>query len=282
MNTKIVTAFSLAILVVALSLIGSIQVNGTQILDESIRIHSDGSITPSSAPMIRNGDTYVVNDSVIMYCSCFDGIVVERDNIVLDGAGHKLLVPRGGQTDGIHLEGRVNVTVKNFLLEAFYYGVAFWNCSRCTISENNLTGSMYCIYLQNSSNNKFYHNNIYPGIYCQNSSNVWDDGYPSGGNYWTGYPYTDVKSGPNQNLPGSDGIGDTPVDLSIFVQETNDTDRYPLMSPHAMVPEFSPLLMIPLFILATVFAGISYRRKHTELEYPHRPINTEYAPLEHA
>jgi hypothetical protein len=36
----------------------------------------------------------------------------------------------------------------------------------------------------------------------------WDNGYPSGGNYWSDYTGTDNYSGPSQNIPGSDGIGD--------------------------------------------------------------------------
>ena len=91
---------------------------------------------------------------------------------------------------------------------------------------------MYGIYIEDSSNNKFYHNNIYGGSYpyYMNANNVWDNGYPSGGNYWEGYPYADVKSGENQNLPGGDGIGDTPVGEEIFNQGGNNVDNYPLMT----------------------------------------------------
>jgi hypothetical protein len=53
--------------------------------------------------------------------------------------------------------------------------------------------------------------------------NVWDDGYPSGGNYWSNYTGVDVKSGPNQDQPGSDGIGDSP-----HVIDANNKDNYPL------------------------------------------------------
>jgi uncharacterized protein (DUF2141 family) len=54
--------------------------------------------------------------------------------------------------------------------------------------------------------------------------NTWDDGYPSGGNYWSDYSGTDVYSGPYQNVTGSDGIGDIP-----YVIDANNTDHYPLV-----------------------------------------------------
>jgi parallel beta-helix repeat protein len=57
-------------------------------------------------------------------------------------------------------------------------------------------------------------------------SNIWDNGYPSGGNYWSDYNGTDLYSGPYQNMTGSDGIGDA----SYIINEKN-VDRYPLMNP---------------------------------------------------
>jgi len=56
--------------------------------------------------------------------------------------------------------------------------------------------------------------------------NIWDDGYPSGGNYWSDYNGTDLFSGSYQNETGSDGIGDTP-----YVIDENNQDNYPLIAP---------------------------------------------------
>ena len=55
--------------------------------------------------------------------------------------------------------------------------------------------------------------------------NIWDDDYPSGGNYWSDYTGVDEYSGPYQNETGSDGIGDTP-----YVIDENNQDNYPFMS----------------------------------------------------
>jgi len=60
---------------------------------------------------------------------------------------------------------------------------------------------------------------------------LWDNGYPSGGNYWSDYNGTDLYCGPHQNETGSDGIGDKP-----YMIDGNNTDRYPLIYPHGYVP----------------------------------------------
>jgi len=101
-----------------------------------------------------------------------------------------------------------------------------------TMCVNNITANNYIgLYLFNSSDNRLYHNNFIDNInqaYSESSANVWDDGYPSGGNYWSDYTGVDAKSGPNQDLPGSDGIGDTP-----YVIDAHNQDNYPFMEPSA-------------------------------------------------
>jgi parallel beta-helix repeat protein len=76
-------------------------------------------------------------------------------------------------------------------------------------------------------NNTIFHNNFIKN--AQNAidtgSNTWDNGYPAGGNYWDDYSGYDNYSGPAQNLSGSDGIGDTPYNIS----GGSNQDRYPFM-----------------------------------------------------
>ena len=80
--------------------------------------------------------------------------------------------------------------------------------------------------------NKVYHNALIDNTLQvrELGSNIWDNGYPSGGNYWSDYTGVDDYSGPGQNLPGSDGIGDTPY---AFI---GNQDNYPLMEPGNGVP----------------------------------------------
>jgi len=77
-----------------------------------------------------------------------------------------------------------------------------------------------------SDNNHIYHNNfVNNGHTYDDGTNYWDNGYPSGGNYWSDYTGVDENYGENQDIPGSDGIGDTPYDIL----GDNNRDRYPLV-----------------------------------------------------
>jgi len=108
----------------------------------------------------------------------------------------------------------------------------YWSSNYNNVSGNNIIANKrLSIGLYESSNNKFYHNNFidyFPQVYGFTSgcANFWDDGYPSGGNYWSDYAGTDFYGGPYQNETGSDGIGDT-----AYTIDDENRDQYPLMGP---------------------------------------------------
>jgi parallel beta-helix repeat protein len=110
-------------------------------------------------------------------------------------------------------------------------GISLFHSLNNTITENDLKANGAGIYLQYSFGNKVFHNNFINNVYqaCIENSpdNLWDNDYPSGGNYWSDYTGVDDKSGPNQDQPGSDGKGDTP-----YIIDVNNVDHYPLMSPY--------------------------------------------------
>jgi len=123
-------------------------------------------------------------------------------------------------------------------------GVGLRDSSNNTITSNNIANNQNGILLSSSSNNKFHHNNFMDNtqqvdFYDSGYSNVWDDGYPSGGNYWNDYTSADVKSGSNQDQSGSDGIGDMAysIDMSdadgfiLMAIDISNMDRFPLMAP---------------------------------------------------
>jgi len=102
-----------------------------------------------------------------------------------------------------------------------------------TVMGNNIANNRVGIRLvYDTSNSIFHHNNfvnntlhVYVGE-SESDPKVWDNGYPSGGNYWSDYNGTDSFSGPYQNESGSDGLGDTQYTIDV-----DDRDRYPLMGP---------------------------------------------------
>ena len=121
-----------------------------------------------------------------------------------------------------------NITYNSFFNSR--YGVQIHSDSDNNIvALNSIVDNMNGVYIGGSSSNRIHHNNIIDNAlqgYDDRDDNQWDDGYPSGGNYWSDYSGVDAFNGPNQDIPGSDFIGDTP-----YVIDFNSEDRYPLMNP---------------------------------------------------
>jgi parallel beta-helix repeat protein len=144
----------------------------------------------------------------------YDNII--RGNLVVDNA-YELGLPPGGIT----LEG-----------------------GRHIVCENNIANNGFGMFLMGAGNT-IYHNNfvnnaiqVTPGP--AGYVNIWDDGYPSGGNYWSDYNGTDVYSGFFQNVTGSDSIGDNP-----YAIDEDNQDHYPLVKPWGPTHEVAVLSVAP-------------------------------------
>lgn len=127
-----------------------------------------------------------------------------------------------------------NMTINGNIVSKNLVGIAVYSSTNSSIVENEISqNSDLGISLYDSERIQVYHNNIVENTFSGNNDpgspdNQWDNGYPSGGNYWSDYTGTDNCSGPDQTVcDGPDGIGDTPYPL--FEQSK---DRYPLMSPY--------------------------------------------------
>jgi len=136
---------------------------------------------------------------------------------------------------GIFLNDASNNIIVNNTASHNRHGIYLGSSSNNTIANNNVSSNnLYGIYVggtvTNSINNRVYHNNIINNTnqaYDNTAGdNQWDDGYPSGGNYWSDYTGIDRYSGPNQDILGSDDIGDTSYDI-----DSDSEDCYPLMCP---------------------------------------------------
>jgi parallel beta-helix repeat protein len=121
----------------------------------TIYIRADGSIEPETANITRDefNITYTFNGSN------YDTIVIERDNIILDGAGFTLQV---ASADGISLSHRSNVTIKNINIDAgaSSYGIRLYYSSNITIFDCNIYLSSTGISVDHSSYNEIYGSRI--------------------------------------------------------------------------------------------------------------------------
>ena len=418
MSLKVVSGLMLTLLLVSILFV--VFDMPVVVASGTIYIRADGSIDPPTAPIQRNGDIYTLTSNIT---SDADGIIVERDNIVLDGAEYTLQGTGVYESKGIYLYRRNNVTIKNMTIRAFYSGIRLDSSSSNIISENNVTSNNYhgiffypysdnnfvfgntiannsaygfCLqdsdnntisgntvdnstygialvsseltrsnniasgnvvddnfygitlyaysgitvdgnniknnyagirtyvapsnfftnnnvtyniqgitldsswnitlfgntvannnvglYLRAASGNTFYNNNfignsvqVSPWNDGYESTCLWDNGYPSGGNYWSDYVGNDTYSGPYQNETGSDGIGDTP-----YVINAGNVDHYPLMNPWipykpapvggVYVPANKLELLAPYvgstILLAVAVITVAYvkkRKKHTKV-----------------
>jgi len=200
----------------------------------TIYIRANGLVEGTDNITNANNVSYTFTDDIN------DSIIVERSNIIIDGAGYTL---QGlGFGNGFYWSGINNVTIKNTNIKNFGTGIYLYSSSHNTISGNNITANngygirldsfsnssisgnkitnnRYGVWLDSSSNSRFYHNNLIDNTYQvyfeSDYANVWDDGYSSGGNYWSDYTGVDLDH---------DGIGDTE-----HVINENNTDNYPLM-----------------------------------------------------
>ena len=119
-------------------------------------------------------------------------------------------------------------------------GIELSGASGNNIFRNNLSNNKNGVYLDWADNNTIYNNNfinntrhvydtttnVMPWYSPPSSNHNWNQSYPIGGNYWSNLTGVDTKSGPNQNIAGSDGIIDAPFSLY-----TNNTDSQPLTAP---------------------------------------------------
>ncbi|OGD54034.1 hypothetical protein A3K80_00260 [Candidatus Bathyarchaeota archaeon RBG_13_38_9] len=175
------------------------------------------------------GNNLVKNNTIDNNADAGISIAVSSGNVVTDN-----FIVMGHQFED-YGHGITLATANNNIIQRNYIGLQKWvglliqHSDNNNIIENTVTSNGVGIFLESSNSNKIYHNNFIDNTnqtYVSDSMNIWNQSYPSGGNYWSNYTGVDLNKGVNQNLLGSDGIGDTP-----YIIDGNNKDNYPLMNP---------------------------------------------------
>jgi len=173
---------------------------------------------------LENGPNYVFRNYMSDNGNSIYGYVAYNNSI------YDNIIENGEQGIVLTRSSRYNMVFGN-VIDNCTNGIAIYSQYLGTSFSNDIFGNevrhgdigLRC----SGQGNRLYHNNVVnysEPAFSSGIDNVWDDGYPSGGNYWSNYSGTDLFSGPYQNETGSDGIGDTPYPIRFDSQDT-----YPLM-----------------------------------------------------
>lgn len=109
------------------------------------------------------------------------------------------------------------------------YAHLFGTPSNAEITANNISRNNYGVYLDGATSVRVYHNNFLGNTVqafdSRGAENSWDNGCPSGGNFWSDYSGIDAVDC-RTGLAGSDGFGDAPYTI-----DADSSDGHPLMVP---------------------------------------------------
>jgi nitrous oxidase accessory protein NosD len=104
-----------------------------------IYIRANGNVEPATAPIERAGNIYRFTSNIALQT-----IVIQRDNIVLDGSGYLIEgnkswmgTERAAGNNGIIVEGQHNVTITDFCFARFSVGVRISGSSNIDVVDNS-------------------------------------------------------------------------------------------------------------------------------------------------
>jgi parallel beta-helix repeat protein len=131
-------------------------------------IRGDGSVDPPTPLLTVSGEVYTFTGDFTNTT-----IIIERDEVTLDGAGYSITGHSTNADEGVSIVGRTNVTVKNLVINSFGVGISMDNALNNTLCGNKMS-SFAAFMMANSNDNIIVNNNVTEGygIYGSGSNNL--------------------------------------------------------------------------------------------------------------
>ncbi|MEM1551687.1 MAG: NosD domain-containing protein [Candidatus Bathyarchaeia archaeon] len=127
----------------------------------AVYIKSDGTIEPFGAPInTTDGIVYRLWDNISVSGLMARGIIIERDNIILDGNGFIVHGSQSQLTIGVDLSQRNNVTVKNLNIEGHAFGINLNQSANIKIQACKITNNNWGVDFKYSTRSILLENNL--------------------------------------------------------------------------------------------------------------------------
>ncbi len=163
-RTKLIAATIVTVIALSLFLVKPVS---SQAQLQTVFIRPDGSVSPASAPIQQNGNTYTLTDSI------YGTIKIQKSHVELDGAGYTLWGPYNGEqsdlwfigsgtdqlptstqsyTIGVDLGGTnvEGVIIENLKVQNFSIGIYVWTKNN-TVIENTVSRTVIGVMLSGSN-----------------------------------------------------------------------------------------------------------------------------------
>ena len=187
---------------------------------------SSNNVTESNTGILLD---YSPNNSLVLnnISKSSDGLRIEAMSV--NNTVEKNRVENCSYGIGLSVFSNGNALTENVVSYSSFSALRFDRSTNCLFVDNIFAQNNHVIEVASSfsDNNAFLHNDFLFNTAVMSfiePHDVWDGGYPAGGNYWHDYNGRDEYSGPFQNETGSDGIGDIPHTVGAA-----NVDNYPLL-----------------------------------------------------
>lgn len=217
------------------------------------------------------------------YNTIYNNTIIDNGiGISLDFEHYGLIIGNtiAGNEEGIRMRSSGYNSIVNNNITSNDLGILLEHCLTNNIVGNYIARNNEGVSQNSGWYNIIYHNNLinnmrhFIGYGGGIVENIWDDGYPSGGNYWSDYNGTDLYSGAFQNESGSDGIGDTPNIL-----DERNVDNYPLMNFYWNPADINYDLKVDIYDVVLVCSA--YNSTPTDTRWnPHCDITEPYGTID--